>query len=103
MNDERIQQVMSIEKEASQIHDVALRDSQQILTLASQEVDTIIEKSKKEAALESQKLVAEVPVEEESTRILKEAEERIARDLNLSKGNLERAVNYVIDHTIGKE
>ena len=103
MNEERIQQVISIEKEAFQIHENAVRDSQQLLMLANQEVDTIIGKAQKEAALEAQKLVADVPVNEESARILKEAEEKNARAIDLSRGNFELAVRYILDRAIGKE
>jgi len=103
MNDERIQQVIAIEKEAQQIQDAAVRDSEQLLMLANQEVDKIIEQAQKEARLAAQQLVAEAQAKEESTRILNEVEEKIKQAQNLSGKNFDRAVTYVLDRVIGKE
>ena len=103
MNEERIQQVLSIEKEATQIYETAVRESEQLLISANQEVDAILEKSKKEAQQAAEQLVAEARGKNEDTHILSVAQEKVNHAINLSKGNLELAVAYVLDRALGKE
>ena len=103
MNEERIQQVLSIEKEAHQIHEAAVRDADQLLMLANQEVEMIIEKAQKKARQDAQKLVAGAQEKEQGTLILSAMEEKIKQAINTAKGNFEPAVSYVLNRALGKE
>jgi F0F1-type ATP synthase membrane subunit b/b' len=102
MKDERFQQVLNIEEEARKIHDAADRDSEQILISAEQEVGWLIENARTEAQKEAREIVTNAQAKDESARILAEAEETIKRAKSLSEGNLEKAVRFVLDQTIGK-
>ena len=103
MNEERIQQVLNIEKEAQQIHDTAVHDSEQLLIAADQEVSTIIENAQSEAQKEARRLVSEAEAKEESAHILADAQTKVNRTKDLSGGNFEHAVLYVLDRATGKE
>ena len=58
MNENRIQQVLEIEKQAQEIHEVALRDAQQLPILAEQESQVVMEKARAGAQEEARQLVA---------------------------------------------
>jgi F0F1-type ATP synthase membrane subunit b/b' len=85
MNEERIQQVLEIEKRAQEIHEDAKREAEQLL----KQVD--------------RRLVESAQAEEETAKILADAEEKINRSKNLAKGNLDRAVGFVLDRVAGRE
>ena len=102
MNQERIQQVLSIEKEAKQIYETAIRESEQLLSLAHQDVETILEKAKKEARQQAEHLLAEAQAKDEDTHFLSALNEKMDHAKNLSRANLESAVDYVLDRVIGR-
>ena len=102
MNEERIQQVLEIEKQALEIHDGAKREAEQLLKQVDQEAQALIEKAQKDAQEEARRLVASAQAEEETARILADSEEKINRSKNLAKGNLDRAVGYVLDRVAGR-
>jgi vacuolar-type H+-ATPase subunit H len=103
MNDERVQQVLQIEKQAQEIFDSATRDAEQLLIQAEQEAETLIEKTRTSAQEEARQLVAKADAKEERERILAESEENINRTNNLAKGHLDRAVGYVLDRVAGRQ
>ena len=103
MNEERIQQVLEIEKQAQEIHDGAIREAEQLLKQVDQEAQGLIEKAQIDAQEEARRLVASAQAEEEIARLLAEAEEKTNRSKNLAKGNLDRAVGYVLDRVAGRE
>lgn len=103
MNDERVQQVLQIEKQAQEIFDSATRDAEQLLIQAEQEAEILIEKARTSAQEEARQLVAKADAKEERERILAESEENINRTNNLAKGHLDRAVGYVLDRVAGRE
>ncbi len=103
MNENRIQQVLMIEKEAQEISDAAMREAEQLPLQAEQETQALIEKARNEALEESRRLVANAEAKEECARIQAEAEEKVSRTKNLAMGHLERAVAHVIDRVAGRE
>jgi vacuolar-type H+-ATPase subunit H len=103
MNDERVQQVLQIEKQAQEVFDSATRDAEQLLIQAEQEAETLIEKARISAQEEARQLVVKADAKEERERILAESEENINRTNNLAKGHLDRAVGYVLDRVAGRE
>jgi V/A-type H+-transporting ATPase subunit G/H len=103
VNENRIKQVLEIEKRAKENYEAALKEAQQLPTLAEQEAQEIINKARAEAEEEARKIVAQARAEDEVTRILADAE---AKDRQLeaqSTGNFDRAVNFIIDRVTGHE
>ena len=102
MNEKHIQQVLNIEKQAQELHDAAMKEAQQLPVLAEQEGQALIEKARAEAQQKAREMVAEVKADEESARILSEAEEKNKQFEALAMSNLDRAVTYVLERVIGK-
>ncbi|MDO8755193.1 MAG: hypothetical protein Q7J80_14950 [Anaerolineales bacterium] len=103
MNENRIQQVLEIEKRAQEIHELAIREAQQLPILAEQESQAVIEKARASAQEEARRLVANAQAKEETARILLEAENKNSQTEALAMSNFDRAVNYILDRVIGKE
>ena len=103
MNENRIQQVLEIEKQAQEIHEIAMRDAQQLPISADQESQVVMEKARADAQVEARQLIANAQAKEETTRILVEAEEKNRQVEALAKSNFDRAVNYILDRVIGRE
>ena len=103
MNENRIQQVLEIEKQAQEIHEIALRDAQQLPISADQESQAMMEKVRAGAQEEARQLVANAQAKEETDRILLEAEKKNGQTEALAMSNFDRAVNYILDRVIGKE
>jgi len=102
MDEKRIQQVLTIEKEAREIYDSAIREAEQLPLTAEKEAQALVEKSRVEAEKQARELVAKAQAEDEITRILAAAEEKAGRTKGLATGHLERAVGYVLDHVAGR-
>lgn len=102
MNEKHIQQVLDIEKRAQEIHDAALKEAQQLPVMAEQEAQALIEKAKAEAQQKAREMISKVQADEESARILSEAEEKNRQFEALAMKNSDRAVNYVLERVIGR-
>jgi cell division septum initiation protein DivIVA len=102
LNEKHIQQVLDIEKQAQEIHDAALKEAQQLPVLAEQEAQALVEKAQAEAQQKAREMMAEVKADEENARILSEIEEKNKQFEAQAMGNLDRAVNYVLERVIGK-
>ena len=102
MNEKHIQQVLGIEKQAQEIHDAATREAQQLPVTAEQEAQALIEKAQAEAQNEAREMLSKVKADEESARILSEAEEKNRQFEALALSNLDRAVAYVLERVIGR-
>ncbi len=103
MNENRIQQVLEIEKQAQEIHETAIREAQQLPILAEQESQAVIEKARGAAQKEARELIANAQAKDETDRILAEAEKKNHQVEALAMSNFDRAVNYILDRVIGKE
>jgi F0F1-type ATP synthase membrane subunit b/b' len=103
VNENRIRQVLEIEKRAQENYDAALKDAQQLPTLAEQEAQEIVNKARAEAEEEAKQIVAKAKAEDEVSRILAEAEEKNRQLEAQAAGNFDKAVNFIIDRVIGKE
>ena len=101
MNEKHIQQVLDIEKQAQEIHETAMKEAQQLPVTAEQEAQALIEKARAEAEQKAREMVSGVKADEESARILAEAEEKNKQFEGVAVSNLDRAVNYVLDRVIG--
>ncbi|HSA99428.1 MAG TPA: hypothetical protein VLE49_02175 [Anaerolineales bacterium] len=102
MNEKHIHQVLDIEKRAQEIHDAALKEAQQLPAVAEQEAEALIEKARAEAQQKAREIVSKVQADEESARILSEAEEKNRQFEALATKNFDRAVNYVLERVIGR-
>ncbi len=102
MNEKHIQQVIAIEKQAQEIHEAAMREAQQLPVKAEQEAQALIEKAKAEAQQQAREMVSKVHADEESARILSEAEEKNRQFEALAMSNFDRAVTYVLERVIGR-
>ncbi len=103
MNENRIQQVLEIEKQAQEIHDIAVRDAQQLPILADQESQAVIEKVRADAQDEARQLIANAQAKEETAHIVAEAEKKNHQVEALAMSNFDRAVNYILDRVVGRE
>ena len=103
MNENRIQQVLMIEKEAQEVSDAAIREAEQLPVVADQEAQAMLEKSRIDAIAEAKQLVAQAEAKDECAKIQADAEEKINQTKSLSAGHLEQAVAYVLDRVTGKE
>jgi vacuolar-type H+-ATPase subunit H len=102
-NEEFIQKVIEIEKDADKIHDKAVHEAEQLPVRADQEAQGMIDKSRAAAQLEAARLVDQAKVQEDSAKILAEAEKNVQHTEMLASSNLNRAVAYVIARVIGRE
>jgi len=103
MNENRIKQVLEIEKKAQEIYNAALSDAQKLPALAEQEAQAILDKARADAQAEARQIVARAKAEEEVARILAQTEEKNRQIEALAMSNFDRAVNYILDRVIGRE
>jgi F0F1-type ATP synthase membrane subunit b/b' len=103
MNENRIQQVLEIEKQAQGIHDLAVRDAQQVPIVADQEAQAILEKARAGAHEEARQLVGKAQAQEETDRILAQAEEKSRQSEAMAMSNFDRAVTYILDRIINRD
>ncbi|HAV78775.1 MAG TPA: hypothetical protein DCX53_15605 [Anaerolineae bacterium] len=103
MNEKHIQQVLEIEKQAKEIHEAAQKEAQQMPVKAEQDAQSLIEKAKVDAQQEARQMVSKVQADDNSARILSEAEEKNRQFEAAAMSNFDRAVAFVIDRVVGKE
>jgi vacuolar-type H+-ATPase subunit H len=103
VNEQYIQKVLEIEKQAQEIQEEAQREAEQIPILAEDEAEELIEKARAEAEEEAHQMVESAQAKEEGAQILAEAEQDIQRLKALTMSHFDRAVNYVLDRVAGRE
>jgi len=105
LNEQLIQQILEIEKQAQGIHQAAVRDAEQLEKQADQEAQALIEKARAEAQEEAQRLASESQAkgERECERILAESEDKSSQTETQAAQNFDRAVNYVLDRLMGRK
>ncbi len=103
MNENRISQVLDIEKRAQENYDTALKEAQQLPAQAEQEAQDIVNKARSQAQEEARQIVARAKAEGEVDRILTEAEAQNRQLEARAMSNFDRAVNYILDRVTGSE
>jgi vacuolar-type H+-ATPase subunit H len=103
LNENRIKQVLEIEKRAQENYDAALNEAQRLPAQAEQEAQEIVNKARLEAQEEARQIVAQAKAEEEVAKILAEAEEKNRQLENVANSNFDRAVTYILDRVTGRE
>lgn len=102
MNENRIRQVLEIEKRAQENYEAALREAQQLPMQAEQEAQQILNKARAEAQEEARQIAAKAKSEDEVAGILAEAEEKNRQLEQLAMSNFDQAVNSILDRVVGK-
>jgi vacuolar-type H+-ATPase subunit H len=102
VNENRIRQVLEIEKRAQENYDAALREAQQLPMQAEQESQQILNQARAEAQEEARQIVAKAKSEDEVAGILTEAEAKNRQLEERAMSNSDRAVNYILDRVAGK-
>ncbi len=103
MNENRIRQVLDIEKRAQENYEAALNEAQRLPTQAEQEAQEIVNKARAEAQEEARQIVAKAKAEGEVDRIVAEAEAQNRQIEARALNHFDRAVNYILDRVTGKE
>jgi vacuolar-type H+-ATPase subunit H len=102
VNENRIRQVLEIEKRAQENYEAALNEAQQLPALAEKEAQEIVNRARAEAQEEARQIVERAKSEGEVDRILTEAEEKNRQLEAVAMSNFDRAVNYILDRVAGK-
>ena len=102
MNEKHIEQVLEIEKQAQAVHDAAVKEAQQLPVTAEQESQALIERAQAEAHREAREMISKVQADDESARILSEAEAKSRQLEALAMSNFDRAVAYVLERVAGR-
>lgn len=102
MNEKPIQQVLEIEKQAETIHADALKEAEQLPAQAEQEAQQLLEKMRADAEAEAREMIEKARSQDESARIIAQAEEKTRQIETVAKNNTNRAVAYVIEQVVGR-
>jgi vacuolar-type H+-ATPase subunit H len=102
MNENRIRQVLEIEKQAQAVYESAVREAEQLPARTEREATALIEKAQADAREEAHRMVEEAQAKEECARIMAGAEEENRRMESLAGGNIDRAVGYILDRIAGE-
>jgi F0F1-type ATP synthase membrane subunit b/b' len=102
MNENRIQQVLEVERQAQEIHEKAVRDAQLLPIQAEQEGQAIMAETRASTEEEARRMIAKARAEEETARILSKAEQMNRESEALALSNFDRAVAYVLERIVTK-
>jgi vacuolar-type H+-ATPase subunit H len=103
LNEKNIQQVLEIEKRARAAYEQAINEAKEIPRQADQESQLLIEKARAEAEAQARKLIESAQSEDESARILSQANENVRRSETVAARNFDRAVSELLCRVVGKE
>jgi vacuolar-type H+-ATPase subunit H len=105
LNEQLIQQILEIEKQAQSIYQAAVRDAEQLQEQAEQEAQTLVEKAHAEAQEEAQRLASDSQAnsKRECERVLAESEDKSRQIETQAAQHFDRAVNYVLDRLMGRK
>ncbi len=103
MNEQRINQVLDIERQAREVYEAAKQKADQIPAQAEKEAKASVEKSRSEAEAEAHEIITQAQSGDDSTRIVSEAEKNSRENEVVATTNFDRAVAYVLNRVIGKE
>jgi vacuolar-type H+-ATPase subunit H len=99
---EKIQQVLEIEKQAHEIQEKARRDAQEIPVRAEQEAQALIFRAKAEAEDEARRIIAAAQSSDAAQNISADAGEKTSQFDALAEKNFDKAVAYVLERVVGK-
>jgi len=104
MNENRIKQVLEIEKQAQEIHEVAVKEAQQLPVQAEREAQALIAKAKADAHEEARKMLADAqqPNEAASGDSAAGGASQNSEFEASAKQNFDKAVAFVLERVIGR-
>jgi hypothetical protein len=103
LNEQRIQQVLEIEKQAEAIHAAAIRDAEQVQQQADRDARSLVETTRSAAQEEARRLVENASASDECAQILAQSEEKSCQIETLAAKHHAEAVAFVLDQLVGKE
>lgn len=98
---ERIKQVLEIEKKAKEMQEKAARDAQELPVKAEQEGQALIAKAKADAEQEARKIIAAAQSVDAMQGAAADGDKSDQLEA-MAKKNFDKAVAYVLDRVIGK-
>jgi vacuolar-type H+-ATPase subunit H len=103
LKDQRIQEILEIEKNAQAIYEEAVKDAEQLPIQAEKEGQAIIAKARADAEKEARQMLESAKSEDEIAKITEDANEKVRRSETMAAANFHRAVSYVLNRVVGKE
>jgi vacuolar-type H+-ATPase subunit H len=103
MNEDRIRQVLEIEKRAQAAYESSIREAEQLPEQAEKEALALVEKAQADAREEANHMAEDAQAKEQCAEIMARAEEEIRRMETAARGNFDRAVGYILDQVAGKD
>lgn len=103
MNENHIQKILAFEQQASNIYEAAVKEAEQLPTLAEQDVQAMIAKARQQAEEEARAMLKPAEMDEECSRILDQSAEKLSRTEKFAKMNHDRAIDYALARVIGME
>ena len=103
LKDQRIQEILEIEKNAQAIYEKAVKEAEQLPIQAEKEAQATIAKARADAEEEARKMLASAKAEDVIAKISADVDEKVKRTETLAAANFHRAVSYVLNRVVGKE
>jgi vacuolar-type H+-ATPase subunit H len=103
LNEKRIQDVIELEKQADAIYEQAVAEAAQIPVEAESESEQLLERTRMEAHSEARQVTENAKAEEECEKILSQSSEKMQQTETIARGNLTRAISYVLNRVVGRE
>ena len=103
MNEQRIMQVLDIERQAQGLHENAVRTAEQLQLQAASEAQSLVEKARADALEEARRMAGSAQAKDECARILAQTDEKNHRMESLAAVHFDSAVSYVLNRIVGRE
>ena len=103
VNEERLQQILELEKRADAIYSAAAREAEQLPLEARREGLTLIEQARTDAQAQARHMIAQAQETEECERIIDQASQEADRMRALAMAHFDRAVGFVLNRLTGGE
>jgi hypothetical protein len=103
VNEQRIMQVLDIERQAQGLHENARRTAEQLQLQAAAEAQSLIDRARAAAREEAQQLTCGDQASDECARILAQNDEKNHRMESLAAVHFDSAVSYVLNRIVGRE
>ena len=103
MNEERLQQILELEKRADAIYQDAAQQAEQLPAQAHKQGQALIEQARAEAQKKARQMIDQAQETEECGRILDEANQGADRMKALAMAHFDRAVTFVLNRLTGRE
>jgi vacuolar-type H+-ATPase subunit H len=103
LNDDYLQQVAELEKQARAIYDAAVEEAEQLPAQTEASARALLEKARADAEAQAKQMLAEAQSKSEGANILDQARQETERMKTLAMNHFDRAVVFVLDRLTGKE